>query len=241
MPAKLPLDFYFDEDVVQVAQNLLGKSVFTSINGELAGGIIIETEAYKGPEDRGSHAYANRRTPRNEMMYAAGGVAYMYICYGIHNMLNVVTGPENTPHAVLIRALEPTVGIEIMRKRRNIYSNDRQLCKGPGALTRALGLSNVHNGVSLQGDVVWIENCGLSFTTDQIIASPRIGLSFGGPYQTIPWRFYVSGNRYVSRPVAKISSKVHPEQERIILRIKHSFKKCLKPLPFTGVLKSDYL
>lgn len=197
----LPVDFYLNEDVVQTAQNLLGKYLFTSINNETTGGIIVETEAYMGPEDRGSHAHNNRRTPRNEMMYAAGGVIYMYICYGIHDMLNIVTGLTHMPHAILIRAVEPTVGLEIMRDRRMVYGNDRQLCKGPGALAKALGLSKVHNGISLQGDIIWIEDKELTFNHDQITASARVGMNFEGPYKTIPWRFFITGNRYISRPL----------------------------------------
>src|SRR4051812_45462466 len=120
MSTKLPLSYYAHEDVVSIARSLLGKHLFTAVDGQLTGGIIVETEAYKGPEDRGSHAYNHRRTPRNETLYAAGGIVYMYICYGIHDMLNIVTGPENTSHAILIRAVQPTTGVDIMKIRRGI-------------------------------------------------------------------------------------------------------------------------
>jgi DNA-3-methyladenine glycosylase len=196
---KLPPDFYQRENAVQIARELLGKRLFSMAGNILTGGIIVETEAYMGPDDRGSHAWNNRRTNRTEIMYASGGVVYMYICYGIHDMLNIVTGPENTSHAILIRAIEPTTGLEIMRERRNIYNNDVRLCQGPGALAQALGLNKMYNGKSLQGNEIWIEG-GELISEEQLIASSRVGMNFEGPYKTIPWRFYIRGNRYVSRP-----------------------------------------
>lgn len=199
---KLLTGFYQQEDVVRIARNLIGKYLFSNINDGITGGIIVETEAYRGPDDRGSHAHNNRRTPRNEIMYSAGGVVYMYICYGIHDMLNIVTGNKNEPHAVLIRAVQPTAGLDIMRDRRLMYHTDQQLCKGPGALAKAMGLRKSHNGIDLQKDMIWIEDRGLHFTDDQVTTSARVGMNFDGPYKTIPWRFYVTGNRYVSRSVA---------------------------------------
>ncbi|WP_423149610.1 DNA-3-methyladenine glycosylase [Rubrolithibacter danxiaensis] len=197
---KLSQEYYQQEDVVFIAEDLLGKQLFTYIDGELTGGTIVETEAYKGPEDRGSHAWNNKRTPRNEMMYAAGGVVYMYICYGIHDMLNIVTGKENTSHAILIRAMQPAVGVELMRQRRALFNNDERLCQGPGALAKALGLSKKQNGCSLSGEEVWIEEVGNKITPDQIIRSPRVGMNFEGPYKSIPWRFYIKRNKFVSKP-----------------------------------------
>ena len=151
-----------------------------------------------GPLDRGSHAWNSRRTPRNEVMYAAGGLVYMYICYGIHDMLNIVTGPAEIPHAVLIRAVEPVSGIEIMRERRGIFDNDFRLSQGPGALAKAFGLNKTHNTLSLQNNIVWIED-GVSIEGDQIAAVPRVGLNIEEPYKSIPWRYYIKGNKYVSR------------------------------------------
>ena len=150
---RLPLTFYQQEDVVSVASQLLGKYVYSQIDGKITGGIIVETEAYRGPDDRGSHAYDDKKTARNQMMYQAGGLAYMYICYGIHDMLNIVTGAEGMSHALLIRALIPQTGLGEMRIRRNIFDEDKRLCQGPGALTKALGLIKLHNGYDLQGDV----------------------------------------------------------------------------------------
>lgn len=197
---KLPIAFYQNDDVVVLSEKLLGKHLFTFIDGELTGGIIVETEAYRGPEDLGSHAYNHRRTQRNEIMYAHGGVVYMYICYGIHDMLNIVTGTEGESHAILIRALQPTVGLDIMRLRRGFDNNDRRLCKGPGALAKALGLNKSFNGISLAGDEIWIEENGPEVSAELIIACPRIGLNIIEPYKSIPWRFYIKGNKYISRP-----------------------------------------
>lgn len=197
---KLPESFYQNDDVVSLSQKLLGKYLFTRVDGELTGGIIVETEAYRGPEDVGSHAYNHRRTSRNDIMYSKGGVVYMYICYGIHDMLNIVTGREGESHAILIRALEPTDGLEVMRKRRGFDNDDKRLCKGPGALAKALGLKKVHNGTSLQGDSIWIESRGYEPDTEDVIARPRIGLNIEEPYKSIPWRFYIRSNKFISRP-----------------------------------------
>ncbi|SDM57683.1 DNA-3-methyladenine glycosylase [Daejeonella rubra] len=200
MNKKLTIDFYQRDDVITIATELLGKDLYSMIDGQLCGGKIIETEAYCGPEDRGSHAYNDRKTPRNEMMYRSGGLVYMYICYGIHDMLNIVTGEEGSSHAILIRAIEPHTGLDVMRARRNIFNKDQRLCQGPGALTKALGLNKTHNGFDLQGDIIWLSDCENSFRNDQIIASARIGMNFEGPYKLMPWRFYIKGNPYVSRP-----------------------------------------
>ena len=197
---KLPPSFYLRDDVVLISRELLGKYIFTNIDGKISGGMIVETEAYRGPEDRGSHAYNGRRTARNEIMYSEGGVVYMYICYGIHDMLNIVTGGAGTSHAVLIRALEPVEGLNLMRERRGVFDNDVRLCKGPGVLAKALGLTKIHNGLSLQGDYIWIEERGLEIGEEQVVSCPRIGLNIEGPYKDIPWRFYLRGNRYISRP-----------------------------------------
>lgn len=195
---KLPSSFYTRDDVVLIAKELLGKFLFTNIGGLITGGIIAETEAYRGPEDKGSHAFNGRRTTRNDIMYAEGGVVYMYICYGIHDMLNIVTGPAETSHAVLIRAIEPVEGVDIMRERRGVYNDDKRLCKGPGALAKALGLAKLHNGISLQENEIWIEERGLVLQDEQIAASARIGLNIEEPFKSIPWRFFIKGSAYVS-------------------------------------------
>lgn len=197
---KLPLSFYQRDDAVLVARELIGKHLYTCIDGMLTGGMIVETEAYQGPEDRGSHAFNHRRTPRNEMMFSAGGVVYMYICYGIHDMLNVVTGSDGSSHAVLIRAVEPLQGIELMRERRGVFNDDKRLCRGPGALSKALGLVKAHNGIFLMEDTIWIEDQNNAIPQNNIVASARVGMNFEGPYKDIPWRFYIRKSPYVSKP-----------------------------------------
>jgi DNA-3-methyladenine glycosylase len=195
---KLRRQFYLRTDPIQIARDLIGKFVYTYIDGELTGGMIVETEAYIGPEDSGSHAYEGRKTAKNATMYEAGGVAYMYICYGIHDMLNIVTGPKDSSHAILIRAIEPTIGIEMMQYRRGNVPLKR-LCKGPGSLAKALGLRKLHDQISLGGDVLWIADEWVKTEEIEILATPRIGLSCPEPYYSIPWRFILSGNPFVSK------------------------------------------
>jgi DNA-3-methyladenine glycosylase len=178
----ITFSFYQNPDVVTVAKALLGKLLLTKINGQITGGYITETEAYAGVTDRASHAYNNRRTERTEVMYAAGGVAYVYLCYGIHNLLNVVTAAEGTPHAVLIRALEPCVGTEIMLQRRKRMP----LATGPGTLTTALGITRAHNGQSFLSSDLWIEE---GIKIESIAVGPRIGIDYAGPDALLPYRF----------------------------------------------------
>lgn len=183
----LEKSFYTRTDVLVIARELLGKWLMTKINGLLTGGMIIETEAYKGPEDLACHAYGNRRTQRTEIMFAEGGHAYVYLCYGIHHLFNIVTGPKNTPHAVLIRALKPDCGIDHMENRR---SKNRQLTAGPGVLCQALGITRIHNGTPLlTPDLIWIEDRG--FTPMQIRESQRIGVDYAGEDALLPWRFHL--------------------------------------------------
>ncbi len=197
---KLPQSYYLGSDVVAISKSLLGKYLFTSINGLVSGGYITETEAYNGIVDRASHAFGNRKTPRTQVMYDEGGIAYIYLCYGIHEMLNVVTSVEGQPHAILIRAIEPTTGIDIMLARRNMLILKPNITAGPGSVAKALGIDRKLNGISLQSDTLWIEDKGLSFSDDQIAAVPRIGVAYAGEDALLPYRFYVKGNIYVSKP-----------------------------------------
>ena len=197
---KLPHSFYLDSDVVSLSKQLLGKYLFTSIDGLFTGGFIIETEAYNGVIDTASHAFGNRRTPRTEIMYQEGGIAYVYLCYGIHEMLNVVASAENEPRAILIRAIEPTVGIDIMLDRKGMEALKPNITAGPGSVAKALGIDRKLNGISLQSDQLWIEDRGLTFTEDQIAAVPRIGVAYAQEDALLPYRFYVKGNKYVSKP-----------------------------------------
>ena len=197
---KLPQSYYLGSDVVAISKSLLGKYLFTSIDGLTSGGYITETEAYNGVIDRASHAFGNRKTPRTQIMYEAGGIAYIYLCYGIHEMLNVVTSVESQPHAILIRAIEPTTGIDIMLARRNMLTLKPNITAGPGSVAKALGIDRKLNGISLQSDTLWIEDRGLTFNDEEIAAVPRVGVAYAGQDALLPYRFYVKGNKFVSKP-----------------------------------------
>ncbi|HZG00810.1 MAG TPA: DNA-3-methyladenine glycosylase [Chitinophagales bacterium] len=198
MKKKLPRSFYTREDVLLIARELLGKVLVTNFDGVKTSGIIVETEAYQGVEDRAAHSFGGRRTPRTEVMYAIGGTAYVYLIYGIHHLFNVVTNGEGTPTAVLIRALEPLEGIDTMLYRRDKLKLDYTLTKGPGALAKALGIHKTHTGLSLLGNEIWIEDRGIAFDKKQIGASPRIGVDYAGEHALWDYRFYVKGNSWVS-------------------------------------------
>ncbi|MBF8263283.1 MAG: putative 3-methyladenine glycosylase [Parachlamydiales bacterium] len=183
----LPLSFYHSTDVVQIAKNLIGKGLFTQF-GPLTGGIIIETEAYAGISDKASHAYNGRRTRRTETMYALGGCAYVYVCYGMHYLLNAVTATQEIPHAVLIRAILPTHGIDTMLQRRKKEDLDRTLCGGPGALCQALGITKECNGWPLDKPPLVISDLGYEIPSSLIQASKRIGVDYAGADALLPYR-----------------------------------------------------
>ncbi|WP_179414107.1 DNA-3-methyladenine glycosylase [Mucilaginibacter sp. E4BP6] len=197
---KLPESFYLNTDVLHVAKSLIGKYLFTSIGGVTTGGYIVETEAYNGIIDRASHSYGNRITPRTKTMFMQGGIAYVYLCYGIHEMFNVVTSVEGQPHAILIRAVQPIEGIEEMLFRRSMAALKPNITQGPGSVARALGISRAINAISLQGDTLWIEDRGLKFSDEEIAAVPRVGVDYAGQDALLPYRFYVKDNPYVSKP-----------------------------------------
>ena len=195
---KLLRDFYTRPDVLEVARDLLGKKlVVPNRSGRRVAGIIVETEAYRGPEDRASHAYGGRRTNRTETMYGMGGTAYVYFVYGMYNQFNVVTNVENVPHAVLIRALEPVEGLDIIRRRRPGRS-EYEWTSGPGRLCIALGIDRRSDKADLLGDRVWIEE-GISVSPGQIARGPRIGIDYAEKWVTKPWRFWIKDNPFVSR------------------------------------------
>lgn len=191
---------YQSEDVLGLARQLLGKTLVTSIDGKICGGIIAETEAYRAPDDRACHAYGNKITPRTQTMFGRGGTAYIYLCYGIHHLFNVVTGPEGTAHAVLIRALIPQEGIEFMLERRKHKQLNYKLTRGPGALSVALGIHTKMNGTHLltSNSAIRILNTGLHLSTEDISQSPRIGVGYAGESALLPWRFYVKNCPWVS-------------------------------------------
>ncbi len=197
---KLAQSFYERDDVVTISKELIGKYLFSCIDGDITGGYIVETEAYNGIIDRASHAFGNRQTPRTSTMFGQGGVAYVYLCYGIHEMFNVVTSGEGQPHAVLIRAIHPTDGIDIMQLRRNMAVVKPNITSGPGSVAQALGISRKINAISLQSDILWIEDRGLTFPDNAIAVVPRVGVAYAKEDALLPYRFYVKGDPHVSKP-----------------------------------------
>jgi len=200
MSSKLSSEFYQRNHVTDIAKELLGKQLVTNINGELTGGIIVETEAYNGITDRASHAFGGRLTERTKTMYEAGGVSYVYLCYGIHYLFNVVTGQKDIPHAVLIRGIEPTIGVDIMLERRNMTTVKPTLSAGPGVLSKALGITKELNAKSLLDEEIWIEDIGYDLAAHKMIECERIGVAYAKEDALLPWRYYLKGNRFVSKP-----------------------------------------
>ena len=195
---KLQRSFYTRANVVTVARELLGKLlVVPARNGKRVSGIIVETEAYRGPLDRAAHSYGGRRTKRTEPMYAIGGTAYIFFVYGMYYQFNVVTNDAEIPHAVLIRAVEPVEGIEVMRRRRH-GQPDHNLTNGPGKLCIALGIDRGLDGVDLLGKQVWLEE-GRKIGRSQIASGARIGIDYAEEWKEKPWRFWIRNNSFVSR------------------------------------------
>ena len=164
--------------------------------------MIVETEAYRAPDDRACHAWMNRRTKRTEIMFAEGGKAYVYLCYGIHHLFNIVTGKEDMAHAILIRAVDPVENMELMLERRSMDKAKRQLTGGPGVLSQALGIKTVHTGIDLlkKESPIWLEDRGIHFSENDIIASPRVGIAYAKECANWPWRFRVKNSKWTSKP-----------------------------------------
>jgi DNA-3-methyladenine glycosylase len=197
----LTQDYYLSSDVVFLAQDLLGKLIVTEFDGYLTSAIIVETEAYRAPDDRGSHAFGNKRTNRTEPIFLNGGITYIYLCYGIHNLFNVVTGAEGLAHCVLIRAVQPIDGISVMRDRRAMQQNDFHLTNGPGKWTIAMGIHRNHNATSVchHHDAIRIVNQP-AISQDMIISSERVGIAYAGEDALRPWRFRIRDNKWTSKP-----------------------------------------
>lgn len=195
---KLNESFYERTNVVKIARDLIGKTLFTHLDGMTTGGIIVETEAYSWKE-RGCHAYGAKKTPRNAVMFGEGGFAYVYLCYGMHYMFNVVTNHHDVAEAVLIRALQPTEGVDVMQMRRGAKANPAHLTTGPGKLAKALGITKSLNGKSLLDNEIWIEDTGVRIPASRIVAGPRIGIDYAGEDANLPWRFFLRENLWVSR------------------------------------------
>lgn len=202
---KLPLEFYTREDVLQVAKDLLGKYIVTNFDNEISAGMIVETEAYRAPDDKACHAYNNLKTKRTQTMFEQGGVAYVYLCYGIHHLFNVVTAKKGMAHAVLIRAIQPSNNIELQLERRGFSELKRQLTAGPGVLSKALGISTTHNGVNLvaKHSPIWLEDRDIDLHPNEIIASPRIGVSYAEECALWNWRFTIKDSKWISKPVSR--------------------------------------
>lgn len=196
---KLPLSFYQQPDVVDIAQRLVGKVLCTHIDGELTSGIIVETEAYCGRGDKACHANGGTRTERTETMYQAGGIGYIYLCYGIHHLFNVVTNVQDKADAVLIRAIEPLDGKQIMLQRRSSQKVQPALTAGPGRLTQALGITTSLDGIALTGNTVWIEDRDIAFSGDALASSKRVGVDYAGKDANLLWRFYPKNSNWVSK------------------------------------------
>ncbi len=195
---KLKPDFFRRDNVLQIAKELLGKIIVTCMDGVITSGRIVEVEAYSGITDRASHAYNGRRTCRTEIMYEEGGVAYVYLCYGIHHLFNIVTHGKNIPHAILVRALEPIKGVENMLLRTGKKKADFTLTKGPGNAAKALGITTTLTGYSLQSKELFIAEDGFVVNRGDIKSSPRIGIDYAGKDALLPYRFYLKNNLYVS-------------------------------------------
>lgn len=195
---KLPREFYLRDDTLRIAQDLLGKLlVVPDGSGGRVSGMIVETEAYMGVIDKAAHSYGGRRTARNEITYAEGGHAYVFFVYGMYYQLNFVTGLIDQPHVILIRAVEPVEGIEIMRERRGAMP-EKNLTSGPGKLCIALGIDRSLNGADLLGDQIWVENYK-TFSGSEIESGRRVGIDYAEEFIDMPWRFWVRGNPYVSK------------------------------------------
>ncbi len=196
---KLQKSFYLRENVVQVAKEVLGKTVHTCVNGYHTSAIITEVEAYSGRNDKACHANNGVRTKRTEIMYARGGVAYVYLCYGIHHLFNIVTNGRNKADAVLVRAVQPVEGIETMLKRRQKVAVDKSLCSGPGTLSQALGIhTREHYGLSLLSEHIWLEDAPC-LEEHEIVTSTRVGVDYAEEDALKPWRFYIKDNPWISR------------------------------------------
>ena len=190
----LDYSFYARPDVLQISRELLGKVLVSEMDGIRTSGIITETEAYAGIHDKASHAYGNRQTKRTATMFGPPGISYVYLCYGIHHLFNVVTHQEGIPHAVLVRAIEPLEGIEEILRRRKKEKLRKNICGGPGTLSQGLGIKTIHNGLDLSSSPITIEDHGIIVPEKQISVGPRIGVDYAKEDALLPYRFVYSPN-----------------------------------------------
>ncbi len=198
----LPQEYYLSTDVVSVAKNLLGKHLVVSSNGIKTSGAIAETEAYRAPDDRACHAHLNKFTKRTKTMFEPGGTAYIYLCYGIHHLFNIVTAPQGTAHAILIRATSPIEGWETQQLRRKIPKHKYDISNGPGKVSQALAISKQYNGTTIfkEDDAIQIWDHGMDIKPSRIIAGPRVGIGYARESCNLPWRFRIKDNPWTSKP-----------------------------------------
>ena len=186
-------NFFLTNNVQKIAQDLLGKIIYTNINGQITSAVITETEAYQGPEDKASHAYNNKRTKRTEVMYKNGGCCYIYLCYGIHYLFNIITNKKNIPHAVLIRSGEVRSGLKHVKRRRGDNISTSKLLQGPGNFTKGLGINMDLNEIYLNKTQIWIEDTLIS--KKEIQKTPRIGVEYAAEDALLPWRYILENHR----------------------------------------------
>jgi DNA-3-methyladenine glycosylase len=192
----LEQDYFLRDDVVQIARDLIGKKLVTEFSGQITGGYITETEAYAGKGDQACHAHLGKFTKRTKVMYEAGGIAYVYLCYGIHHLFNIITNQKDHADAVLIRAIEPTDGVDLMLERRHMEKIKKNISAGPGNVSKALGITKTQNAQSVTADELKIVDTG---KTAHIITSTRIGIGYAGEDVNLPWRFYDKDSKFVSK------------------------------------------
>lgn len=197
MEGKLKRPFYLGNNVTALAKELLGKTLITNIEGKVSGGIIVETEAYSGSIDRASHAWPNKVTKRTQTIFEKGGIAYVYLCYGIHKLFNIVTNISGKPDAVLIRAIEPTIGLDYILERRRSKKVNPSISSGPGKVSSCLGIDLKHNNMLLKGPEIWLEDRG--YEDFEIVETKRVGVDYAGNDALLLWRYYISDNPFVSR------------------------------------------
>ena len=196
---KLPQTFYLRDDVVTISRDLIGKVLCTRIGATVTKAIITETEAYAGITDKASHAYGGRRTRRTEPMYGPGGTVYVYLCYGIHHLFNVVTNETDIPHAILVRGGKPLEGIDTILKRRKKHAIDKSLLAGPGTLAQGLAITTALSGTSLLDGAIWIEDHGIAVDPQSLHTRPRVGVDYAGEDAARPYRFLIDYSELVAR------------------------------------------
>ncbi len=199
MRVKLQQDFYYQTDVTAIARDLLGKLLVTTFDGVITSGRIVETEAYCGATDRACHAYPNKLTKRTKVMFQSGGIAYVYLCYGLHHLFNVVCNKNGVADAILVRAIEPVEGVHLMMERRKLTTISTRISAGPALVSQALGITTQHNATDLRGELIWIEDDGFELSDQQIFETTRIGVDYAGEDALLPWRYYIEDNNWVSK------------------------------------------